>query len=388
MGFTFFATHYPPLTDNFPITFDYSENNSKKIESLKTHASDIFIHSGNWWSMKHPEERTTDAILESAKKLQQTIKLAKSQSRILGVMSCNTQPSASIKKKPSDSNPDNGNSEIPYWMDKPEKSEPYVEESLKNANDALDKVDEVFQIKVPIYCTLQVVDEAQAERYYQKALDAGHKYFAMGVSELLSEPKYKFEGIKKILKITHMVKKIVGKHDFHLSGLSSFNLIPFAYKFGASSCDGSTPVQSALAYGSVFNSQGFGQSASALIRSVDALLKNKVVQEQNPMKKSVKIPQTPVFKWFLPENEQNRCQCAVCNLQSPINRIKFFNEGNKDFSAAECRVIHNLFVWNRLITQMNLELHKDPEKWIANFIKSQNTPYLRKIQQIANGIQQ
>jgi hypothetical protein len=387
MGFRFYASHYPPLSDLYPITLDYSENNLKKLEALKTHKSDIFIHSGNWWSMKHPEERNTISILESVKNIHQIIKKANSEARIMGIMSCNTQPIVSKKKEPFEGNIDEFHN-IPYWMNKPEKCIPFIEESLKNANEMLDKVVEIGGVKIPVYCTLQVIDEDQAERFFQQALDVGHKYFAIGVSELLKEPKYKYEGIKKIFQITHRIKRVIGKHDFHLSGLSSYNLIPFAYYLGASSCDGSTPVQSALAYGSIFNLQGFGQSASLLAKSIEMLKNKKKGANEGESENVVKSTRPPAVKWFLPEDDQNRCQCAVCHLQSPANRIKFFNEGNKELSAAECRVTHNLFIWHKLITQLNLEMHKDSEKWIDAFVKEQNTPYLKKINQITRDILQ
>jgi hypothetical protein len=55
MGFSFFSTIFPPYTNTIPITYDYNDISQKKLERLAIHKSNIMIHSGNWWSMKHPE---------------------------------------------------------------------------------------------------------------------------------------------------------------------------------------------------------------------------------------------------------------------------------------------------------------------------------------------
>jgi hypothetical protein len=122
MGFVFFSTIYPTLTDHIPITYDYNDSTPKKLERLITHKSKIMIHSGNWWSMKRPEDRNPNDMLDKMKLIVNFIKERAVNTQISGIMTCNEQP---LDKTPL---------RLPYWIDNPMKMEPYIEKSLENAN--------------------------------------------------------------------------------------------------------------------------------------------------------------------------------------------------------------------------------------------------------------
>lgn len=358
--FSFFSTFFPPFTNNLPIIIDYSESLKSKLLALKKHKSDVLVHSGNWWSMKNPEKRTPENVLEGVKKIYNIIKRSRKNARFLGFMSCNEQPEQpALQEKPD---------EIPYWMGKPDALIPYLLKCLENANWALKNM----EIKTPLYCTLQVTNYAQAKEWFKKAYESGHRYFSIGVSEFLKNQKYRSEGIKRIFEIIKGIREVTDKRSpIHLSGLSSFNLIPMIKYLGATSCDGSTPVQSALAYGTIFNLNGIGCTASNLNELLPRLKKHPNEIEIKPGENTKGI-----LDWFGPEEGGNECKCEICRNHSKKQRILSFNNGKKDYKAEETRVIHNLFVWRSLIREINLNMVKDPLKWLEKF--SQKSNYTKK----------
>ncbi|MHA1340150.1 MAG: hypothetical protein ACTSRZ_18295 [Promethearchaeota archaeon] len=440
MKFEYFTTCYPPYTNEYPIAYDYSEVTPSKLKRLKEHNNKILVHSGNWWSMKHPEKRTPDAILENTKKIidflkgnqekQQPIKLKYQQRSVnrkfIGLMSCNEQPY--LDKK------------TPYWILNEDKLIIYIEKCLDNADYMLDNKD--FPGK--LYCTIQVANAKQARKYFREALDRGHKYFAIGVSEFLRYPKFKFKGIKRIFEITKAVRSEIGeKYELHLSGISAFSLIPFIYVLGATSCDGSTPVQSALAYGTVFNSQGKGISASKL-KELGSFLKLFSKLENKDMgflelEDNDPLIRNSAFNWFFtplnlstnlnassdspnyPNNSNSqpnnlnvtnlkkkiipfrlfKCNCDVCYLKTIAQRTHAFNEGTLNLSNSASRVIHNLKVWNNLIKYLNKvkssvdasnieNIEKIKKKNVIEIISKQiflkNNKYLNKLYSLFNEI--
>lgn len=370
MGFNFYSTFYPPITKTYPITVDYSENSAKKLEKLGNHNGEIMVHSGNWWSMKNPDLRTPENILKGVKKIHEIAKNGGENCRFMGFMTCNEQPIGNKGK--------NLKNQAPYWIGNEKSLEIFNEKSIKNANWALDNCD----ISVPIYCTIQASNHDEAEKYFGLALESGHKYFSVGVSEFLKHPKYKFDGIKRIFEILIGIRKVVGsKYPIHLSGLSSFKLLPLAKLFGATSTDGSTPVQSALAYGTVFNNNGTGISASKLKEIIPYVEKHS-----NNLKIPLDKKRTGVLKWFGPEERGYKCKCEICNLRTIKQRIYIFNEGLESCKAGECRSIHNLFVWNSLINNINLEMVKSPYEWLEAFINDQKSHYSNKVLTIANEV--
>jgi len=169
-----------------------------------------------------------------------------------------------------------------------------------------------------------------AETWFQRAIDAGHHHLCMGVSEFLKSPRNRIEGIKRILQITDVVARLQGPNHslFHLSGLTSYALLPVVAALGATSTDGSTPVQSALAYGTVFfPGSGKGMRASQMLEQQDML------------------------DWT--------CTCNACNGKDKAEIFRSFGE-------ARVRVTHNLLIWEQLVMQINNNVLRDPAAWYEN----------------------
>ena len=132
-----------------------------------------------------------------------------------------------------------------YWIED-EQNESHLQTCLDNAAWARDEL-EARGVDIPLFCTLQPSNVRMAEKWFQKALDDDFIHLSMGVSEFLRSPKYRKEGINRVLSITHAISNLAGtkKISFHLSGLMSYNLLPIVAVLGATSTDGSTPVQPA-----------------------------------------------------------------------------------------------------------------------------------------------
>jgi hypothetical protein len=301
MTFTCFYTAYKEAHIIVPVTAGYDAN-AGMAAWLASLASPQFIHSGNWWNIK-PEKRTREIVLNR--------QLALVNKYTAGLMSTNTQP---------------GNDPL-YWVNN-EKDESHLQHCLDNANYARDEA-RSKGIPVPVYCAIQPANARAAETWFQRAIDAGHLHLCMGVSEFLRSPRYRNDGTKRILEITNTIKQLLGKRVgfIHLSGLTSYNLLPVAAALGATSTDGSTPVQSALAYGTVFiPGSGKGMSASAL--------------------------------WEKRESAEWECRCDSCRARPKEEALRSFMDPVE-------RVNHNLATWELLVRGINDRMLKDPVSWYA-----------------------
>lgn len=313
--------------------------------------------------MKDPESRTAESVQAGVRRIYGLLKKLGSFAKFSGYMTCNEQPIESKDGQP------------PYWMDKPEKMVPYIKRSIKNANWALDNSD----IRATIYCTIQVNNYEQAKKYFGEAYDAGHRAFSIGVSEFLKSPKYRYDGIRKIFEIIKGIKDGTDqKCPIHISGLASFNLIPFINYLGATSSDGSTPVQSALAYGQVYSMRGKGISASKM---KEIYLKTRKLSDDE---KLVNKDYRKLKNWFNDNFGGQSCECEACHLHSVRQKVKIFNKGHTVHSASDIRVLHNLHVWENLIRRMRLDMPEMRDEWLSNFITMQDSPYIRKVTEIFN----
>jgi hypothetical protein len=300
-SFTCYHTFYKEASTIVPVTVGYDCSISIS-PLLASHPASQFIHSGNWWTIK-PGKRARDVVLDR--------QISLVNKNTAGLMSMNVQPG-------NDPN---------YWINK-EQDENNLHACLDNANYARDEA-RSRGIQIPIYCTLQPATGPAAETWFQKAIDAGHTHLCMGVSEYLKSPRYRAEGTKRILSITRTVQRILGKKKgyFHLSGLTSYSLLPIVAALGATSTDGSTPVQSALAYGTVFiPGSGKGMQANVL--------------------------------WNNREKTSWDCPCEACKGKT---KEQIF----QDFKDPRERVNHNLITWKMLVDSINDEILRDPIAWQA-----------------------
>ncbi|NMC05172.1 MAG: hypothetical protein GYA24_08175 [Candidatus Lokiarchaeota archaeon] len=302
MTFTCFHTVYKEATIVVPVTIGYDASPSVR-PWLASRDAPQFIHSGNWWTIK-PGKRTREIVLDR--------QLALVNTHTVGLMSTNVQP---------------GNDPL-YWLND-DKEEKHLQDCLDNANYARDEA-KSRRVSVPVYCTLQPASARAAEAWFQKAIDAGHRHLCMGVSEFLRSPRYRNEGVRRVLEITRVIKRLLGAKSgaIHLSGLTSYNLLPIVAALGATSTDGSTPVQSALAYGTVFwPGSGKGTSASKL--------------------------------WEQRESIGWNCTCEKCRARPVADTLRSFQD-------PAARVDHNLATWEALVHEINESITRDPSSWFAS----------------------
>lgn len=306
MPFICFYTFYKEADKKIPVTVGYDSSPSIRLV-LADHAGFQFIHSGNWWTIA-PEKRVRETVFER--------QIALANEHTAGFMSMNVQP---------------GNNPM-YWIEQ-EQDESHMKICLENANFAGEEL-RARGIKIPLYCALQPSNVTMAEKWFQRAINAGHVHLCMGVSEFLKAPKYRNEGIRRIMQITNKVKRLLGKSHgfFHLSGLTSYNLLPIVAALGATSTDGSTPVQSALAYGTVFfHGSGKGMQANAI--------------------------------WEKKADLDWACPCNTC-------KGKQKDEIFRSFTEPKARVIHNLNIWEILIGEINHHVLQDPSTWYEHAKKN------------------
>ncbi|MHA1263946.1 MAG: hypothetical protein ACTSRS_01815 [Candidatus Helarchaeota archaeon] len=237
MDFTFFATFVPHIQSSLPIVIGYEQCSPKTIELIKAYPGQNFIHSGNWWGID-PKKRTRELVLSNQEKLYVP-------GKTIGFMSMNVPASLTNYE---------------YWNLTKKVREKALHLCLDNANWAL----EHRTIKVPIYCSLEVSTYEEAKHWFGIALDQGHDCFCRGVAEFLRNPKIRKKGIQTIFELIIGARLTLGDKKFHLSGLSSFYLLPIVAYLGATSVDGSTPVTSALARGTVYLPDGRGAKVSNL----------------------------------------------------------------------------------------------------------------------------
>ncbi|MHA1797023.1 MAG: hypothetical protein ACTSVY_01135 [Candidatus Helarchaeota archaeon] len=299
MNFTFFSTFYSKINrEDIPITVGYEKCSPKMIEQLKSYKGINMLHSGNWWNID-PKKRTPEVVLKKQEELFV-------EGKTIGLMSCNV-PSSFTRED--------------YWNLPEGVRKKSINKCLKNANWAL----EHRENDVPILCSLEVTTHDEAREWFKKALNAGHTHFCRGVAEFLSKPKYRKEGLKKIIEFVIGAQKVLEGKPFHLSGTASLNLMPIFAFLGVTSVDGSTPVRSALGFGTVYLSSG----------------------------KGVKVSKMYDITW--------NCQCPIC-----INREK--DEIINDFKENSFkRVLHNLETWKNRIKEINKHSSKeDLKEYIKN----------------------
>ncbi|MBD3186276.1 hypothetical protein GF325_05565 [Candidatus Bathyarchaeota archaeon] len=298
MPFTCFHTVHDAVPRSTPITYGYDASR-RTMDLVRTWTGRQFIHSGNWWNIT-PEKRTKEIVLEAQVK--------KINKHVVGLMSMNVQP---------------GNEPM-YWINDDSTGE-HMQECLANAIHARDEL-ENQGINAPLYCALQPSTKTMAEIWFQKAIDNDFQHLCVGVSEFLRSPKYRKEGIGRIFEFVITAHNVLGDTGkLHLSGLMSYAMLPVVARLGVTSTDGSTPVQSALAYGSVFTpGTGRGTRASQLIE------KNRDAG------------------W--------KCDCMVCNGLD----LESVQDAMQDRSS---RVQHNIHAWTDLVDEINHAILPNPSRW-------------------------
>lgn len=344
--FEFYSTFVEGLTNKIPITIPYNLTPAKR-KALDNHKSYRFIHSGNWWNIKNPEMRSKEKILENQLEL--------CNDKTVGFMSKNVQPgdrdlideeNRLLKKYKNriDIN------KFTYWIMEPSDLTNYFKLNIENANWARDN----NRSNVSLYCAIQVIDFDSASEWFEKAVNEGHTHFCIGVSEFLKYPKYKKQGIERLFEIAMGTREVIGeKFQLHFSGVSSLFLLPILASLGVSSFDGSTPVQSALAYGTIFNEKGYSQRANDL---------------KNNKKKHE--------KFF---NIETECDCEVCYRKTSVDITEQFTQERKS------RVIHNLYIWRKMLKDINTNCNH-LEKYLERLNLRFSSNYFKSLLKIKDNV--
>ena len=304
MDFTFFSTFYKKANrEDIPITVGYESATPKMIESINEYKGKNMLHSGNWWNID-PKKRNREIVLENQEKL--FVK-----DRTIGFMSCNVP--ASFERED-------------YWNLPKKTREKSLQTCLDNANWVLEHQSK----NVQILCSLEVTTYNEAREWFKKAIDFGHSYFCRGVAEFLSKPKYRKEGLKKIMEFVIGAQKVLEGKPFHLSGTASLNLMPIFAYLGVTSVDGSTPVRSALGFGTVYLSSGKGVKVSKLLD----------------------VP------W--------KCNCYICANKTKDQVHNLFKE------ESGARVMHNLEVWKNKVDEINSHSTREELKHYIESLAQEN----------------
>lgn len=298
--YTFFKGARAPV----PFTAGYDAPGAT-ARLVKAHAvSPVFLHSGNWWTIP-PGKRTRAAVLDG--------QLAMVNGWTAGLMSMNVEP---------------GDDPL-AWVNvvDPAAHDAANATCLANATWARDEVAR-RGIDVPVYCTLQPASATMARDWFGRAVAGGHEHLCMGVSGLLRAPKHRARGTALLLEMVHEARRALGpdRGAIHLSGLMSPALLPVVAALGATSTDGSTPVQSALAYGTVYTPDGKGIPAHKLAAPGAVAA----------------IPWT--------------CECPGCASRTVEETFVLMQDRVE-------RVRHNLETWERLVRRINEDVIPDPRRW-------------------------
>lgn len=316
MDFDFFMTHYMKINDTMPIVIGYENYSPKKVDFLKKYDGKQFIHSGNWWGID-PAKRTREKILENQEKMY-------IEGKTVGFMSMNGP--ASLER-------------VDYWNTSERNREKSILNCLENANWAL----EYKAVKTRIYCSMEVTTYEESIKWFKKAIEEGHEAFCRGIAEFLRHPKYRKDGLKRVMEITIAARKVLEDYPFHLSGTGSLFLMPIFAYLGASSLDGSTPITGALARGTLYDEMGKGIKAMS------------------------------IKSW--------NCKCNVCKKYDEQEIIKLFNEDS------HFRVLHNIEMWKK---EMNkIKACKDCEElkeMINNSIEIKKSKYLNRVWEEAENL--
>ena len=345
-NFEFYCTFVEKLTDDIPITIPFNLTPAK-TKSLTTHKSLRFIHAGNWWNFKNPTKRSKEIILQKQTDL--------ANENTIGFMSKNVQPGDKdlINEEKRLINLYKNQVEydkFAYWMLNPSELKEYYKKNIEYANWAKEN----NRSNIPIYCSIQVVDYKSAKKWFKKGLNEGHTHFCVGVSEFLKYPKFKRQGIEKLFEIALGVREAIGeRHQLHFSGVASLYLIPILAHLGVSSFDGSTPIQSALAYGTIFNEKGYSQRINVL----------KTEKEK--------------IKLFF--NAKKSCECVVCKGKDNEKILEDF------LNNRELTVLHNIHIWRELIRDLN-ENRKDFAGFLKKLQLRFDSNYFNRLIEINNNI--
>lgn len=309
MDFDFFMTHYMKINDIMPIVIGYEDYSLKKINFLKKYEGKQFIHSGNWWRID-PAKRTKEKILENQEKMY-------IEGKTVGFMSMNVP--ASLER-------------VDYWNISERNREKSILKCLENANWVLKNK----AVKTPIYCSIEVTTYDESIKWFKKAMDEGHGAFCRGIAEFLRYPKYRKEGLKRIIEITIAARKVLENLPFHLSGTASLFLMPIFAYLGATSLDGSTPITSALARGTLYDQTGKGVKAGS------------------------------IKSW--------NCKCNVCTNHGEREIIKLFNEDS------HFRVLHNIEMWKNKMNEIRSYKNREELKeMIINSSEIGESKYLIRV---------
>ncbi len=295
------------LNSTVPIVIGYEKCSPKIIERVRAYKGKQFIHSGNWWNID-PAKRTLEIVLANQEKLYVP-------GKTIGFMSLNVPASLTNYE---------------YWNIAANVREKAIRKCLENATWAMEQK----KVDVPIYCSLEVSTYEEARKWFSEARHIGHECFCRGVAEFLRDPKIRQKGIQTIFELTIGARAVLDDLPFHLSGLSSLYLLPIIAYLGATSVDGSTPVTSAVARGTIYSSEGKGFKCRSL------------------------------EKW--------KCGCVFCsNFEGDI--IKEFNENRL------ARVQHNLAIWQEKIKMINACSDREElAEIIENEISQTKSRYYRK----------
>ncbi|MHA1379393.1 MAG: hypothetical protein ACTSRG_13530 [Candidatus Helarchaeota archaeon] len=313
MDFTFFMTHYTKINDTMPVVIGYENYSRRKVEFLEQYKGKQFIHSGNWWGID-PKKRTREKVLENQEKMF-------FRGKTIGFMSLNTP--ASLTRED-------------YWNLSEKIRVKAINKCLENANWALEHI----KVNTKIYCSLEVTSYKESVEWFKKAKEQAHNAFCRGIAEFLRQPKFRKDGLKKIMEITIGARKVLENFPFHLSGTGSLYLMPILAYLGATSLDGSTPITSALARGTIYDKNGKGFK----VRSLKS--------------------------W--------KCNCNVCKNFDEKKMINLFNENN------HYRVLHNIEMWRNEI--QNIKDCKDRselKEYIENSVKTKKSNYFKRTWEMA-----
>ncbi len=308
MEFEFFTTFTPMLIGGFPVAVGCDKASKRLAERLKGYDGIQFIHSGNPWAIPK-EKRTKEWVLAKAEMLV--------NERTVGIMSLNVPPS--YKR-------------FDHWNLDRDLRELSAKACLENADWMLKHK----KVKVPLYCTIYVSSFDESRRWFKVAIESGHEAFCSGVAEFLMVPKFIKEGMLKIVEVAFGARSVLSDLSFHLSGVASLNLLPILRYVGASSCDGSTPVRSALAQGVVYDRYGKAHKAADLAN------------------------------WT--------CDCTFCKARSKEETLKSLK------LSPVFRLHHNVTIWKELVEEIKgCEDRRELAELIQERMKLSRSPLLKAV---------
>lgn len=300
--FTFFTTYVKGI-EGIPVTVSYDRCSLKLVEELRSYPNPQFIHSGNPWSIPR-EKRTREEVLRKQEMLVNRW--------TVGIMSLNVPPSYE---------------RTDHWNLSREDRDRASKVCLENADWALRHK----SVDVPLYCTIYVSSYEDAVRWFSEAVRRGHTHFCIGVAEFLMEPRHAAVGALKVLEVTAGARAAIGDRPLHISGVASLRLLPLLAYLGATSCDGSTPVTSALARRTVYDSLGNAYRVDGL-RS-----------------------------WA--------CDCEACRGLGPEEAASRLKESPYQ------RLRHNVAIWSRAVEEIRSSSRRELERMAREMAARTRSPH-------------